>query len=212
MCLILQSSSLFPSLTILTLMNKILFSFVLISLLFQSCQETVSVKNIKDVIIDKESKIFMSIDSTLLVGKYQFYYTDSVIAIDGSFVEGKLNGNSKFYYPNGVLSEQGLWVNGSREGRHTSLWKDGVISSDQNYQDDILQGESLSYWQDGSLYMKSVYDNGVKLSHTWYDTDSTLVEDMSLIDNLKRSLEKYIIQDYIDNSKPSSKNNLTQEV
>ena len=99
-----------------------------------------------------------------------------------------------------ILSEQGFWINGSREGKYLTFWEDGVISSDQNYQYDKLQGESLSYWQDGSLYMKSVYDNGVELSHIWCHTDSTLAEDVSLIDNLKRSLEKYIIQGYIDNS------------
>jgi antitoxin component YwqK of YwqJK toxin-antitoxin module len=181
-------------------MNNPLLSFVLISLLFQSCQETVSVKNIQDVIIDKESKIFMNIDSTLLNGLYQFYYNDSVIAIDGSFVEGNPDGSVKFYSPNGILSEQGFWINGSREGKYLTFWEDGVISSNKNYQDDNLQGESLSYWQDGSLYIKSVYDNGVELSHTWYDTDSTLAEDVSLIDNLKRSIERYIIQVYIDNS------------
>ena len=130
-------------------MNKTLLSFVLISLLFQSCQETVSVKNIQDVIIDKESKIFMNIDSTLLNGKYQFYYNDSVIAIDGSFVEGNPDGSVKFYSPTGILSEQGFWINGSREGKYLTFWEDGVISSDQNYQYDKLQGESLSYWQDG---------------------------------------------------------------
>ena len=183
-------------------MNKTLLSFILTCVLFQSCQESFYESPISDVIIDKESSAFMNLDSTLLNGLYQFYYTDSVIAIDGSFIEGKLDGNSKLYYPSGVLSEQGIWSNGSKEGKYLCFWKDGVISSNQIYKDDKLQGESLSYWQDGSLYMKRVFDNGVELSHIWYDTDSTLIEDMSLIDNLKRSLEKYIIQDYIDNSKP----------
>jgi len=181
-------------------MNKTLLSFIFTCLLFQSCQESVYESPIQDVIIDKESRTFMSIDYTLLNGKHQFYFTDSIIAINASFVEGKLSGNSKFYYPSGILSVQGIWINGSREGKHTSFWKDGVISSNQNFKDDKLQGESLNYWQDGSLYMKRVYDNGVELSHIWYHTDSTLVEDMSLIDNLKRSLEQYIIQGYIDNS------------
>jgi hypothetical protein len=181
-------------------MNKTLLSIILTCLLFQSCQEFVSESPISELIIDKESRIFMSLDSTLLNGKHQFYFTDSIIAIDGSFVEGKLNGNSKFYYPSGILSEQRIWINGSREGRHTSFWKDGVISSDQNFKDDKLHGVSLNYWQDGSLYMSSIYDNGVELSHIWYATDSNLVEDMSLIDNLKCSLEKYIIQDYIEGS------------
>ena len=181
-------------------MNKTLLSFIFTCLLFQSCQESVYELNISELIIDKESRTFMSLDSTLLNGKHQFYFTDSIIAIDASFVEGKLNGNSMFYFPSGILSEQGFRINGSREGRHTSFWKDGVISSDQNYKDDILQGESLSYWQDGSMYMNSVYDNGVELSHIWYSTDSSLVEDKSLIDNLKSSLERYIIQGYIDDS------------
>ena len=181
-------------------MNKTLLSFILTCLLFQSCQESVYESPISDVIIDKESRVFMSLDSTLLNGKHKFYFTDSIIAIDASFVEGKLNGNSKFYHPSGILSEQGIWINGNREGKHTSFWKDGVISSNQNYKDDKLHGESLRNWQDGSLYMKSVYDNGVELSHVWYHTDTTLVEDMSLIDNLKRSLEKYIIQGYVDDS------------
>ena len=181
-------------------MNKPLLSFVLLCLLFQSCQEIVSLKNIQDVIVDKESMIFMNLDSTLLNGKHQFYYTDSIIAINGSFVEGELNGIVKFYHPSGILSEQGFWINGSREGKYLTFWEDGFISSNKNYQDDQLQGEALSYWQGGSLYMKSVYDNGVELSHTWYDIDSTLVEEVSLIDNLKRSIERYIIQDYIDDS------------
>ena len=155
---------------------------------------------VSDVIIDKESRIFMSLDSVLLNGKHQFYFTDSIIAIDASFVEGKLDGSAKFYYRNGILSEQGFWINESKEGKYLTFWNDGTISSNQIYKDDKLQGESLSYWQDGSLYMKRVFDNGVELNHIWYDKDSTLVEDMSLIDNLKRSLEKYIIQDYIDNS------------
>ena len=183
-------------------MNKILLLPISICLLFQSCQESISESPISELIIDKESRVFMSLDSTLLNGKHQFYFTDSIMAIEGSFVEGKLNGNSRFYYSSGVLSEQGKWNNGSRDGKHTSFWKDGVISSDKNYKDDMLQGESLFYWKDGSLYMKSLYDNGVELSHIWYATDSSLVEDMSLIDNLKRSLEKYIIQGYIDDSNP----------
>jgi antitoxin component YwqK of YwqJK toxin-antitoxin module len=181
-------------------MNKTLLSFIFTCLIFQSCQESVSVLPVSDVIIDKESRIFMSLDSTLLNGKHKLYFTDSIIAIDASFVEGKLNGDSKFYYPSGILSAQGSWVNGNREGKHTSFWEDGIISSDQNYKDDKLQGESLDYWQDGSLYINSVYDNGVELSHIWYAIDSSLVEDMSLIDKLKRSLEKYIIQGYIENS------------
>ena len=181
-------------------MNKILLLPISICLLFQSCQESISESPISELIIDKESRVFMSLDSTLLNGKHQFYFTDSIMAIDGSFIEGKLNGDSKFYYPSGVLSEQGFWINGSREGKYLSFWEDGVISSNKNYKDDKLQGLSLSYWQNGSLYMNRTYDNGVELSYTWYHTDSTLVEDMSLIDNLKRSLEKYIIQYYIDNS------------
>jgi hypothetical protein len=142
----------------------------------------------------------MTLDSALLNGRHHFYYTDSVMAIDGSFVEGKLDGSVKFYYPNGILSEQGFWVNGSREGILTSFWRDCIISSNKHYTDYKLEGESLDYWQDGSLYMKSLYDNGVELSHVWYHTDTTLVEDMSLIYNLNRSLEKYIIQGYIDSS------------
>lgn len=183
-------------------MNNSFLSFVLISLLFQSCQQTVSVKNIQDVIVDKDSMKFMNLDSSLLNGSYQLRYSDSIIAIDGSFIEGKLDGSVSFYKPNGIIDEKGFWNKGKRDGKQVLYWDDGIISANINYKNGKLDGEIIDYWQDGSIYMENIYDNGVKLSHTWYGTDSKIVEEVSLLDNLKRSLERYIIQDYIDDSDP----------
>ena len=181
-------------------MNKTLLYFILICVLFQSCQDKVSVHSIKDIIFDKESSIFMKLDSSLLNGNFQFYFSDSVIVIDGSFLEGKFDGSVTFYNPNGIIDEQGFWINGTREGKQLFYWDDGVLSSNKNFKNGKLHGPSIDYWQDGSIYMKHIYDNGVELSHTWYHTDSTLVEDVSLLDNLKRSLERFIIQKYTDYS------------
>ena len=90
-------------------MNNSFLSFILTCLLFQSCQQTVSVKNIQDVIVDKDSMKFMNLDSSLLNGSYQLRYSDSIIAIDGSFIEGKLDGSVSFYHPNGIIDEKGFW-------------------------------------------------------------------------------------------------------
>lgn len=115
-------------------MNKAFLSFIVLFLLFYSC-ENINLKN-KNVQVEKPGReIFINENGDTVV----FYYRD-----DGS-IRSKVTINNRY-----------------KNGPAFNYYKDGTVQHELNYRNGLKHGLVRYYYESGELYRETTYVNGDK--------------------------------------------------
>ena len=103
-----------------------------------------------------------------------FNGTQIVYREDGSkkwetaYVDGERHGTCIFYREDGSKQSETPWVHGKAHGTGIGFHKDGAKSREIQYVNSKKYGTEIVYHEDGSKSRKTVWENGVKISETYF--------------------------------------------
>ncbi|MEO5890287.1 MAG: tetratricopeptide repeat protein [Ferruginibacter sp.] len=96
-------------------------------------------------------------------GKKTMYYANNKIMQEGNYKADKANGYFVNYYNNGQVSDEGWYVDGQRQGTQLNYDLLGNVTSKLYYLNDKVHGIAEYYMASGKLDYKQYFDNG------WFD-------------------------------------------
>ncbi len=67
------------------------------------------------------------------IGKWTYFYPDSVIESEGSFKNDTADGCWKWFYKNGKLRQKGNFIHGNRNGKWFFYGENGEVDSVKNF-------------------------------------------------------------------------------
>jgi antitoxin component YwqK of YwqJK toxin-antitoxin module len=136
---------------------KKIFSFVLLSFIYLSCNKTVRIVPCDSL---KEKNKLVYLNDSLYTGICEKYYNDTILTASRSYKEGEKEGKWKEYYKNGKLKDLGSYINNELDGNYIKYYPNnqiGVKGSFKNgYKDSKWEyfnskGDTLriEYYEDG---------------------------------------------------------------
>lgn len=99
-------------------------------------------------------------NSSIIDGKYKYFYDNGSIEIDMEILDGKLNGDYKEYYENGKIKEHGTFLKGDRNGVYTTYYENGQKESELNYNRGEADGVRIQYNEKGEVTSKTTFKSG----------------------------------------------------
>jgi uncharacterized protein len=149
-------------------------------------------------------------------GRQTYYYGSGKEKETNTYANGELNGESVTYFSNGQKNVALSYVDGKKEGYYTSWFIHGGKQEEGWYKDDELEGEWLTYNETGNIVTRSNYlngelnglkteylpngkkeseflfDNGVLLEMTEYDSSGKVLNQVKLKNGTGKFTSHYV--------------------
>jgi antitoxin component YwqK of YwqJK toxin-antitoxin module/Tfp pilus assembly protein PilF len=151
-----------------------------------------------------------------LEGTQTYYYGSGKEKESNTYTNGELNGEAATWYCNGQKNATIPYVTGKKDGYYTSHYIHGGKNEEGWYKDDQLQGDWLTYDEAGNLTARSgylngelnglrteywpngkkesdmLYDMGVLLQMTQYDTTGKVINKVRLKNGTGKLTSLYV--------------------
>jgi len=98
-------------------------------------------------------------------GRYQTYYVNGQLDLDGSYSWGTETGKWSWYHENGKLYNDGFFVNGERDSVWIYFSQEGVRTSIIKYKNGERHGVTQLFNPEGILVLEKLYDEGDLLAY-----------------------------------------------
>ncbi|HPE86272.1 MAG: hypothetical protein EOL88_15735 [Bacteroidia bacterium] len=139
-------------------MKKLIF-FVAICAFFFACGNRV-----KTVVVERHENgapkwvaFYMHQDQDSVLVREEWYYADSVLRLEGGYVQGKKDGIWKAYYKDGTLWSEGSFSQGKSDGPRTVYHDNGAVYYRGAYTLDVRSGHWAFYNREGELIKEIDY-------------------------------------------------------
>jgi len=96
-------------------------------------------------------------------GKYQSWYENQQVKLDGEYKQGKRDGEWIEYYDNGQIKTKGNYLDDKKNGQWSEWFKGDVLVYEGNYENDQKNGYGKDYNTEGDIRFEGTF----KESKAW---------------------------------------------
>jgi antitoxin component YwqK of YwqJK toxin-antitoxin module len=101
-------------------------------------------------------------------GEWKYYYESGELRAIGNYINGLRNGEWRFYHTNGNVAAVGDYDKGSKVGIWKYYYENGAISSEGEHLKDRKDGRWSLYYPGGEIKGETIYENGKGESAEYY--------------------------------------------
>ena len=135
---------------------KKIFSFVLLSFIFSSCNKTVRIVPCDSL---KEKNKLVYLNDSLYTGVCEKYYNNTILTASRSYKEGKKEGEWKEYYKNGELKDLGSYTNNELDGNYIKYYPNNQIGVQGRFKNGFKDNKWEYFNSKGDILKIEFYSN-----------------------------------------------------